>query len=195
MRLVTAGLGNKCIYLGDTISCVDTFLNHIDTLAEFISRACTSITSTSPPTNRVSTISASDFLVTSPQTTFNQTTKLPRSHACRCPRTLNISVESLVASTFLPNMVRRIHPVMFILKKGAIFNSTADMKKLSAPSWALLLLRSCSSPAGMRLMTSHGPFRLYRHANTDGLNANAHVYFLSCLPLLPEITTSPVLQD
>lgn len=92
MRLVTAGLENIRMYVGDVIGYGDITLYHVDTLATFFVRLRLHkhrlSLNKSPPASNCSVTSSF-------QTASDRMTSHPC--ACRCPRTLNNSEFSLVA--------------------------------------------------------------------------------------------------
>ena len=177
MRLVTSGLDKIRMYLDDAFGSNDSPTAHVATLATFFSRLRLHYLKLSPNKTRIGAARV-EFLghVISQDGVRPNDDKI--AALARMPMPPGIKeLSSLLGGLsyyrkFLPNMAKRIRPIMALLKKGATFSFIPPMKEA-----ARALLAELAAPPILVFLDWNAvigksrPFRLHCDASTDGLGS------------------------
>ena len=177
MRLVTAGLDNIRMYLDDAIDSDDCPLHHVTTLASFFARLRLHQLKLSPDKSRIGAARV-DFLghvISADGVRPNDDRVAALTRMLMAPDIKQL--RSLLGGLSyyrksLPNMARRIHPIVALLKKGVAFNFTSTMEdtvhallvELAAPPILVF-------PDWDAVIDTSQPFRLHCDASTASLGA------------------------
>ena len=177
MRLVTDGLDNIRMYLGDAIGLDASPTAHVATLATFFARLHFHNLKLSPNKSRIGAarvhilehvLSQDGVRPNGDKTTALAPMHMPRDMEQFCTLLGGLSYYR----KFLPNMAKRVRSFTSLLKKGAMFDFTPPMEatvrallaELAAPLIPVF-------PDWDAIIDKSRPFRLHCDASTNGLGA------------------------